>query len=52
MRRIPTDVRASVRALVEYLWTEEEKHWHACGCPSNHIFRHVERVSAWLNRKA
>lgn len=51
-RPITPDVRESILALVEYLWRDEAKHWEASGRPAAHIFRHVERVSAWLGEEA
>jgi hypothetical protein len=51
MRRpITPEVYESLRALVEYDYSEERKHWQENGRPALHIFRHIKRVEEWLDQ--
>ena len=45
---LPPEVRASVRALIDYLWRDEHNDWMAAGRPKNHIFNDVHAVERWL----
>jgi hypothetical protein len=41
---------ADIKKLVEYLWHDEQKDFHATdNPPRNHIFRAVRRVDEWLD---
>lgn len=33
-----------IRAIVEYLWQNEEKNWMERGCPDDHIFHVLRRL--------
>lgn len=48
MERLTPEVRASLVALIDYLWFVEANDWHALGRPAAHIFRDVHCVAEWL----
>ena len=35
--------------LIEYVYSEERKHWEESGGPAAHIFHEVKRVADWLD---
>lgn len=51
-RILTPDVEESLWRLLDYLWLDEEKDWHASDRPGSHIFRDIERVSVWLSEEA
>ena len=46
---ITPEVYESLHALIEYVYSEEHKHWQESGRPAAHIFHEVARVADWLD---
>ena len=42
------EVKRSLLDVIEYLYSEEKRHYEESGKPKNHIFNDVRRVDDWL----
>jgi hypothetical protein len=43
-------VEGSLERIIEYLFSDELRHWQEQGEPMNHIFIDVWRVDRWLKK--
>jgi hypothetical protein len=41
--------RRSLDEILDYLHTDEERHWLEAGRPDTHIFQDIRKVEAWLD---
>jgi hypothetical protein len=44
------NIERSVKRIVEYLFSDEFRHWEELGEPMNHIFIDVWSVDRWLKK--
>ncbi|NOS71115.1 MAG: hypothetical protein HOP33_14440 [Verrucomicrobia bacterium] len=42
------ETQTSLREIINYLYTDEEKHWQAEDRPDRHIFCDIMRLASWL----
>lgn len=40
----------AVRAIVDYMWEDENQHWQELEQPENHIFNSVDILKNWLTK--
>jgi len=43
-RRTVTVPERSLRAVIDYLWDQEKKHYEELGKPKDHIFEHLSKL--------
>jgi hypothetical protein len=47
------ETRNSLKRIIDYLYTDEERHWQESDPPeADHIFHDIMRVAKWLDSAA
>lgn len=46
--QIDEKTMASIKAVVQYLYEDEQKHWEESGRPDGHIFQDVKQLKKFV----